>query len=77
VLLPSPTDIPGRAIWQHVEEREVQVMHLPMADARKRLQERLSTAAQKSSSSSPSSFFLDSQPGRFVIDEGDLPYNGG
>lgn len=74
VLLPSPTDIPGRAIWQHVEEREVQVMHLPMADARKRLQERLSTAAQKSSSS----FFLDSQPqpGRFVIDDGDLPYSG-
>ena len=27
--LPSPVDTPGRAIWQHVAEQEVQTMHLP------------------------------------------------
>ena len=32
--LPSPSEIPGRAIWQHDDEREVQTLFLPMAAAR-------------------------------------------
>ena len=32
--LPSAKEIPGRAIWQHETEREVQTLHLPMAQAR-------------------------------------------
>jgi len=33
-LLPSPAELPGRAVWQHDTEREVQTLHLPMAAAR-------------------------------------------
>lgn len=55
--LPSPADIPGRAIWQHVDEREVQVMHLPMKEAKGLLP----AAPPSSLSPSPSS-----SPGRFI-----------
>ena len=37
-LLPSTKELPGRAIWQFQEEREVQTMHLPMKAARRRTQ---------------------------------------
>lgn len=33
--LPSPQEIPGRAIWQHIEEREVQTYFLPLEEARR------------------------------------------
>ena len=33
-LLPSPAELPGRAIWQHETEREVQTLFLPLAAAR-------------------------------------------
>lgn len=36
-LLPQPNELPGRAIWQHDVEREVQTMFLPLAVARARL----------------------------------------
>lgn len=39
--LPKPKELPGRAIWQHDVEREVQTLHLPMAAARSRLAENL------------------------------------
>ncbi len=32
--LPSTDELPGRAVWQHTAEREVQTMHLPMSRAR-------------------------------------------
>jgi len=33
-LLPSPAELPGRAVWQHETEREVQTLFLPLAAAR-------------------------------------------
>ena len=33
-LLPSPKEVPGRAIWQHTEEREVQTYYMPMSKAK-------------------------------------------
>jgi len=56
--LPSPADIPGRAIWQHVTEREVQVMHLPMSRARQ-------VFARRQPSGEATSF-CSLRPGRFV-----------
>jgi len=81
VLLPSPADIPGRAIWQHMTEREVQVMHLPMVKARRILQQDVQAAAAQNlptfPSPPPSSFFLtDLQPGRFVMDIEDPLFDG-
>lgn len=32
--LPAPSELPGRAVWQHDMEREVQTLYLPMAVAR-------------------------------------------
>ncbi|HHV42625.1 MAG TPA: DUF87 domain-containing protein, partial [Clostridiaceae bacterium] len=36
--LPSPKEIPGRAIWQHDEEREVQTMYMPINQAKTLMQ---------------------------------------
>ena len=36
-LLPAPSELPGRAVWQHDVEREVQTLYLPLDAARRLL----------------------------------------
>ncbi len=45
--LPEPKELPGRAVWQHDVEREVQALHMPMAVARELMSREVSREASR------------------------------